>query len=298
MKKLIITGGSGLVGGHVAFKARAEWEVYATFQSNPFTISSVQSVLLRLEDKKSISEIIHRIQPDAVIHCAAWSDLEQCEQNRESAFQINTESTVALAEACVESGIRLIFTSSDMVFDGEQGNYVESDLPRPINIYGETKLLAEDKIRTICSNYVIVRVALVYGKPITRGNSFSEKILNCFREGKSVPLFTDQFRTPVWVQTLAEALLELVDHDYTGNIHIGGSERVDRYTFGLILAGIARHPSKLCQPIRMSDLPTTAPRPKDTSLNISLAKKILKTHFIDYREGLSLDYSVDKNEIS
>ena len=294
MKRLLITGGSGLVGGHVAAKARLSREVYATCQSNPLNMSSVQSVLMRLEDKNSISDIVHRIQPDAVIHCAAWSDLDRCEQDKERAFKINAESSAALAEACAGSGIRLIFTSSDMVFDGEQGNYAESDAPQPINVYGETKLLAEENIRSICSNHVIVRVALVYGKPITRGNSFSEKILSRFREGKSIPLFTDQFRTPVWVQTLAGALLELADHDYTGTLHIGGSEKVDRYTFGVYLAGIGQYPSKLCDPIRMSDLQTTAPRPKDTSLNISLAKKILKTLFTGYREGLSFDYSVDK----
>jgi dTDP-4-dehydrorhamnose reductase len=297
MNKLLITGGSGLVGGHVADRARVNWDVYATYQSNPFTMPSVQSVQLNLDDKKSISDIIRRIRPDVVIHCAAWSSLDQCEQNRKRAFQINTESTALLAELCAESGAWLIYTSSDMVFNGKQGNYTESDPLNPINVYGETKLSAEEKIRSTCSNYVIVRVALVYGKPVSRGNSFSEKILSRFHEGGTFSLFTDQFRTPVWVQTLADALLELADNHYTGVLHIGGSEKVDRFTFGLILAEIVRYPSKLCKPVRMSDFKTIALRPKDVSLNISLAKNILKIPFIDYRQGLLLDYSPDKNEI-
>ena len=297
MKKLLVTGGSGLIGGQVASKASGVWEVYATCRSNPVDLPSVQSVLLRLEDPNSIPKVIRQIRPDAVIHCAAWSDLDQCEHDRERAFQINAESTAVLAEVCAESNIRLIFTSSDMVFDGKKGNYAESDNPRPINVYGETKLLAEANIRSVCSNYVIVRVALVYGIPVIRGNSFSEKIVNRFREGKSVPLFTDQFRTPVWVQTLADALMELSGHDYAGTLHIGGSEKVDRYTFGLTLAEIGQFPLKLCRPVSMFDLPTTAPRPQDTSFNISLAKKMLKTPFTGFREGLSADYSTDKNEI-
>jgi dTDP-4-dehydrorhamnose reductase len=298
MKKLLVTGGSGLIGGQVAFKANEAWEVYATRRSNPVNLSSVQSVLLHLEDQNAIPKVIHRIRPDAVIHCAAWSDLDRCEQDKKRAFQINAENTAVLAEVCAESNIRLIFTSSDMVFDGEKGNYTESDIPRPINVYGETKLSAEEKIRSIGSNYVIVRVALVYGKPVTRGNSFSEKILNRFREGKSVPLFTDQFRTPVWVRTLADALIELAGHDYTGTLHIGGPEKTDRYVFGLALAEIAQYSSKLCEPVHMSDLKSIAPRPRDVSLNISLAQNILKTPFAGYRQGLLFDYSVRENEIS
>jgi dTDP-4-dehydrorhamnose reductase len=298
MKKLLVTGGSGLIGGHVASKASGVWEVYATCRSNPVDLSSVQSILLRLKDNDSILEVIRQIRPDVVIHCAAWSDLDRCEQDRKHAFQINAEGTAVLAKVCAESNIRLIFTSSDMVFDGKKGNYTESDNPRPINVYGETKLFAEENIRSVCSNYVIVRVALVYGKPAICGNSFSEKIVIQLRQGKSVPLFTDQFRTPVWVQTLADALVKLAGHDYVGTLHIGGSEKVDRYTFGLVLAEIGQYPSELCRPVSMFDLPTVAPRPQDTSFNISLAKKMLKIPFTSYRKGLSFDYSVEENEIS
>ncbi len=287
-----------MIGGHIASKANTAWEVYATCRSNPVDLSSVQSILLRLEDKDSIPKVIQQIRPDVVIHCAAWSDLDRCEQDRKHAFQINAEGTAVLAKVCAGSNIRLIFTSSDMVFDGKKGNYTESDPPQPINVYGETKLLAEEQIQSVCSNYVIVRVALVYGKPVIRGNSFSEKIVNQFREGKSVPLFTDQFRTPVWVRTLADALLELASHDYAGMLHIGGSEKVDRYTFGLVLAEIGQYPSELCRPVSMFDLPTVAPRPQDTSFKISLAKKMLKTPFTSYRQRLSFDYSVEENEIS
>jgi dTDP-4-dehydrorhamnose reductase len=241
--------------------------------------------------------VMDNVRPHVVIHCGAWSNLDQCEQQRESAFRINVEGTSVLADACAGSGVRLIFTSSDMVFDGERGNYDESDKTRPINFYGETKLLAEEKIQSICTDYVIVRVALVYGKPVTQGNSFSEKILSRFQKNTSMSLFRDQFRTPVWVQTVAEALLELADHSYSGVLHVAGSEKVDRYKFGLTLAEIRQYSSNLCKPVCMSELQTTAPRPKDVSLNISLAKQILKTCFIGYREGLAHDYAFNTNKM-
>lgn len=294
MRKLFITGGSGFVGGHVAEKAKSSWDVSATYQSHPFDMKSVQAVGLQLEDEDLISEVIRTVKPDTVIHCAAWSDLDRCEQNPEKAYQINVKGTNILAKICAESNIRLIFTSSDMVFDGEKGNYSESDQTMPINVYGKTKQMAEQEIQSICSDYVIVRVALVYGKPMVSGNSFSEKILARLREGKSMPLYVDQFRTPIWVQTLAQGLLELAENGFTGIIHIGGPERIDRYAFGLQLAEITKHSFKLCQSIRMSEMPTIAPRPKDASLNIRLARQILHSPFIDCRQGLEHDYAFHK----
>lgn len=295
MKKLFVTGGSGFVGGHVTEKARPNWDVSATYQSQPFNMESVQAIGLQMENVDSISYALRTVKPDVVIHCAAWSDLDRCEQNQGKAYQINVKATVTLAKMCAELNIRLIFTSSDMVFDGEKGNYTESDQTMPINVYGKMKLTAEKEIQSVCTNYVIARVALVYGKPIASGNSFSEKILAHLNKGEPVPLFIDQFRTPIWVQTLAQGLLELAESDFTGIIHLGGPERIDRYTFGLQLAEMTQHTFTLCQSIHMSEMPTIAPRPKDASLNIKLARKILSIPFMDCRQALAYDYAIHKD---
>jgi len=246
----------------------------------------VSGLVLDLENGDEIRDVVRRIRPDVIIHCAAWSDLDGCEKDRDRAFRINAEATGVIAETGSVLGCRLIYTSTDMVFDGEKGDYDESDPTGPINVYGESKLAGEERIEKFCSDYVVARVALIYGSPVTGCNSFSERILDRVRQGKVMPLFTDQYRTPILVQNLAKALLELAGTVFSGTIHLGGRERVDRYAFGLRLAELRGFPAKVLRPVSMSEIQTVASRPRDVSLDTSKAKRLLKTELLGYREGL------------
>jgi len=284
--RLLVTGGSGFLGGHLVCQASEEWDVWTTWKTHPVQLSGVRSVKLDISSEKAIQDLVKEIQPEIIIHTAAWSDLEKCEENSEQAFYINTTSTEIFAEESTKTGSRFIFISSDMVFDGHQGNYKETDTANPINIYGKTKLTAEKCIKAICSNYVIARSALIYGPPLTGSNSFSEKILHKISADKTMPLFTDQYRSPVLVQNLAEALLELSRSDFSGIIHLGGRERIDRYTFGKYLAEIKGFSLDLLKPVSMSTFKTKAHRPRDTSFDISKATDILDTRLLGVREGL------------
>ena len=286
MRRVLITGGGGFVGGHVATRAAKTWEVFATYRTSSFSFPGVTPVRVDLEDGDGVRRCIREIRPAVILHCAAWTDLDVCEKDRARAFSINTEATTTLAELGSELGCRFVYTSTDMVFDGRKGDYSESDVACPINAYGESKLAGEERVKAICSDSVVARVALVYGPPLTGSNSFSERILERVSRGEAVSLFTDQYRTPVFVQDLAKVLVELARMRWTGTIHLGGAERVDRYTFGLRLAEIKGFSEELFKPISMADLPTVAPRPRDVSLNISEAKTLLTTELSGYREGL------------
>lgn len=286
-KTLLITGVSGLVGGNAAVLSKSRFRTVAAYGKNAVSIPGVSPVPLDLEDGKAIRKLIQTVRPDAILHCAARSNMDDSESNRDETFRINADSVRIFAEACAETGIRLVFTSTDMVFDGEKGHYSETDAVNPISIYGESKCTAEEQIRSICPNHVIARVALVYGKPATGGVSFSGKILQTWREGKRATLFTDQYRTPIEVGNLAEALLELVDSALIGTLHLGGSERVDRYTFGLHLAELKGVSRDRILPIRMEELPSPAKRPRDASFDISKARSLLRTSLLGFREGLA-----------
>ena len=286
MKQLLITGGSGFLGGHLLAQAGDDWNVYTTYKSRPLSFDGATPASLDLAKEKEIQDLVEKVQPDVIIHTAAWSDLGGCERDHERAFHINTTATAILAELSSRLGCRLIYVSSDMVFDGEKGDYSESDDTRPINVYGKTKLAGEKFIKSVCSDYVIARSALIYGRPMTGSNSFSEKILVRVRSGEKMNLFTDQFRTPVLVQDLARALLELGDMTFTGTIHLGGQTKVDRYTFGLRLAELKDLPGNQLVPISMLDVTFDAPRPRDVSFDTSKAKKLLKTALSGYMEGL------------
>jgi len=285
-KRLLISGASGFVGGHIMAAARSEWDVWATYRTHPFTFPDVAILSLDLDDHDAIDEAVERIRPHAIVHCAAWSDLDGCQADPDTAYRVNAEASQRIAELASAAGCRLVYTSTDMVFDGERGMYNEQDQTHPINVYGETKLAGESCIRKACPDSVIARLALVYGKPVTGSNSFSEKALARLQAGQEMTLFTDQFRTPVLVNELAQALLELAVSDFSGLIHLGGSERIDRYAFGLRLAELRGLPATRLRPVSARDYPQAAPRPVDVSLDNTLARSLLKTQLSGCRKGL------------
>jgi dTDP-4-dehydrorhamnose reductase len=298
MKTLLVTGASGLVGGHAAVRASGRFWVWAAYGSHPVSFPNVQSIALDLSDERSIRSVFERVRPDILIHCAAWSKLDECERNPRQSQKINVTATQILAELCAESGVpdrsefqdksgcRMIFTSSDMVFDGNRGNYSESDEPNPIQLYGRQKLEAERKIARVLKYHAIARLALVYGKSLNGGRSFSGEIVEKLERGDGVTLFTDQFRTPILVQNAADGLVELAEHAFTGIVHLGGPERISRFEFGAKLVEARGLPKSLIQPRLMAEIPSDAPRPKDVSLDTSLARRTLSIRFVGVDEGV------------
>jgi dTDP-4-dehydrorhamnose reductase len=285
-KRLLITGASGLVGGHVAREAALTWEVHGTCRNHCVSWPGIRMYGLLLEDEQRVLSLVREVRPDVIIHAAAWTDVDACSRQPELAIAVNTSATAVLAGEAAALGARLIYLSSDMVFDGNKGLYDESDRPNPLNLYGQTKLDGEKAVLS-SRNSVVARVALVYGKPVALGNSFSEKMLEEWKRGESVSLFTDQFRSPVWVNDLARALLELAGHEFCGLVHLGGSVRIDRYTFGLALAEKYGFSPNLLRPVSLSGLKNTARRPRDVSFSISRAKALLKSSLSGYNEGIS-----------
>lgn len=286
---LLVTGGTGFLGGHILAQAKTQWQVVATFRTRHPETEDVVWVQMDLEKIDKIPQILDPLRPQAIIHTAGMTKVDTCEIEREKAYQINIIATEKIAEWCRKRNAKLVFVSSDMVFDGEKGNYREEDPTHPLNWYGETKVMAETRVFSIHPNSVCARSALIYGKPKLWGTSFSNEILQKLFRGEKVKLFIDQFRTPIYVGNLAHALLELAENSLTGIFHLGGPERLDRYTFGLQLAESSGLSPDLISPISMNELPAIAPRPKDASLNISKARELLKTQFLGIQEGLALD---------
>jgi len=291
MKKIIVTGSSGFVGGVTASLASQNFAVTGTFFSHPFSIPGVQSVKLDILNSSDVKDLISTIKPYAIIHCAAQANLDVCESDSDYAEQINVHAVEIISEAAKKSGSRVVFTSSDMVYSGEAGNYRETDPAEPINFYGNTKKRAENILSDLLPDLsVSARVALVYGHPVTNAESFSEKIIISLKQGQQVKLFRDQFRTPVHVRYLAKSLIELIQNDFAGIINIGGSRRIDRYSFGLKLARILNLDKNLMLPVLMKDIPMRAPRPVDTSLDISLAGTVIEANPEDVDSGLEQAY--------
>ncbi|MBN2414924.1 NAD(P)-dependent oxidoreductase [bacterium] len=288
MRKLLITGGSGFVGAHIAKEAVSSWDTAAAFYSHPFTAAGISAYKADFGKESEIEHLIELTQPDAVIHAAAESNLDVCERSPGLAHHLNAVSAEILAELSVRYGFRLVFVSSDMVFDGAQGGYGEQDEANPVNVYGRSKLTGERFIQAVARDYVIARAALVYGKPLqSHSRSFSSEVVRRVSGGETMPLFTDQFRSPVHVVDLARALIDLAGGRFQGVIHLGGAERTDRYTFGLRLAAAEHLDPALMRPVSMYTVSFDAPRPVDVSFNTALSAHVLGRQLPGYREVLT-----------
>ncbi|MBN1779552.1 SDR family oxidoreductase [bacterium] len=293
MKRLLLTGASGFVGSEIIRLGSVNWEIHGTWNHHPVTMKGCRAHEMALDDEPDIVRVFDQVKPHAVIHAAAWTDVDGCEKEPDRAHRINAGASAVIASKAAETGARLIYVSSDMVFDGTRGNYSESDAAIPVNVYGKTKLAGEHAVMDLVPDALIARSALIYGHSPGHGNSFTLRMLENFRSGKPMSLFTDQIRSPVWVTDLAGALLELADNKLAGILHLGSPLHMDRYTFGCLLAEAAGFSTDLCRPVRMSDIRLTAPRPRNVSFCTEKVKKYLKTGFMDCRSGIEAMFRND-----
>ncbi|MEA5593475.1 NAD(P)-dependent oxidoreductase [Rivularia sp. UHCC 0363] len=270
MKKLLITGASGFLGWHLCQLANIEWEVYGTYFSHRLEIPGVKLVKIDLTNFAELKRVFQEIQPFSVIHTAAQSQPNYCQIHVEESRLINVTVSLNLAELCAENSIPYVFTSTDLVFDGLKGFYKETDSVNPVNIYGEHKVIAEIGILERYPQATICRMPLMFGNATPTASSFLQSFIKTLQEGKELKLFVDEFRTPVNGKTAAEGLL-LALEQVSGIIHLGGTQRISRYDFGLLLAEIFEIPAAKIQVSRQQDVKMAAPRPSDVSLDSSKA---------------------------
>lgn len=281
--KLLITGGSGLLGNRIAEIALARGDaVYCGYAHNEPVIGS--PVRFDLADERGISDLLDRLRPDAIVHSAALTDVDRCERERELAYKLNVEGTRAIAQACQDVGAFLVYISTDYVFDGVRGMYREEELTNPISYYGTSKLLGEQFCRGC-----IARTCVIYGsRPASGKINFALWLIDSLRSGRQVSVVTDQFITPTLNTNLAGMVLEAADRGLSGIYHMAGATRISRYDFALQVADIFGLNADLILPSRMADLPWIARRPMDSSLDTSKASKMLATKPLGLAKSLQI----------
>ena len=270
MKKLLVTGASGFLGWNLCQQA-ANWEVHGTYFSHQITIPGVSLYKLDLTDFTALDRLFKTINPDAVIHTAAASKPNFCQTNRDAAFAINVTAAVNVARLCGERNLPLAFTSTDLVFDGQNPLYKEEDSICPINYYGEQKAIAEQKMSTVYPAIAICRMPLMFGAPSPVASSFLQGMIGNLQAGKEINLFTDEYRTPASARAASQGLLLAIEKQVQGILHLGGKDRISRYDFGLLLADVLSLPTNNVKPGKQADVEMVAPRSPDTSLDSSKA---------------------------
>lgn len=274
--RVLVTGGTGLLGWWVARKLRERgYKVYATYHVlEPSELEDVEWVMMDLSDPGSVREALELARPDAVVHSAAYTDVDGCERDRERAYRVNYLGTRALAWVARRLGTHVVYVSTDYVFDGERGMYREEDTPAPVNYYGFTKLLGEVAVKSILEGMgCIVRVSGLYGCSPTGKRNFGIGALEALLDGREVRAFHDQYLSPTYVPRLAESIAMLVERGMTGVIHVAG-ERLSRYQFALLLAEELGADRGLVKPVPMSSVRLVARRPRDSSLDTTRAARM------------------------
>lgn len=282
-ERLLVTGASGLLGNKTVKIAEGKFNVVALHNTKPMSPSSLK---LDITDQKMVSELFKHHRPRAVIHTASETNVDKCETQKEHAWKTNVEGTRNVAKACNEAHAKLVYISTDYVFDGEKGNYNEEDKPTPISYYGLTKLEGENQVIENCRDYAILRTSVIYGWHPWKQN-FATWVINQLRQEKNITVVGDHYNTPTLADNLAEMSIEIVQKDFKGMYHASGSERISRYEFAVQIAKTFQLNPNLIRPIKMKELTAwIAKRPKDSSLNTDKIRKQLKTKPLNITEGL------------
>lgn len=273
-KKILITGISGFIGHHFIAKNHPNRQLFGTYLQNSVQFSDIPCYPLNITDTEAFVALLEEIQPDTVIHLAALSNPNYCENHPEKCKEINSSATFHLITACQERDIHFIFASTDLVFDGKKAPYTEKEAANGIMTYGIDKAKTEHLAELMYPNKVtIARLPLQYGWCDTAPNFLTDWTRE-LKSGNNIKAFTDEYRTAAWAGDVVDGLLLLADQEQRGIWHLGGPERQSRYDFAVELAKVLEVDPALVIPVLQKDINMAAARPADVSLNSKKATRI------------------------
>ncbi len=249
-----------------------EYDVLATGRDDKPRYSGGTGGYVPLDvcDYDSVKRIFADFTPGVVINCAAMTGVDDCETDRDDCWQVNVDAVEHLARCCLANGTRLVQLSTDFIFDGENGPYREDDRPTPVNFYGKSKLAAENFVRGAgLDRWSIVRTVLVYGtgEDLGRSNVVLWE-LGELSNGRPIQVVTDQFRTPTYVDDLANGVERVVRFNKSGVFHVSGRELVSIYEFANTVADVFELDASLIKPVDRSSFTQKAVRPPRTGFII------------------------------
>lgn len=288
VSKLLIFGGNGFVGRNLATLALEQgWQVAVADLTAFPGEAGAEGFAVDITRPETVELAFETACPDVVVNVAALADIDRAERDRDLAWNINVDGARWIAQSCARAGVPHVFFSSDAVFDGVQGPYTEDDLPNPVNFYGVTKAEAEKVVLSIHPGAAVIRISLVLGLPRTTGNSFLAGLKAKLDEGKEVICPTDEIRTPVDVHTLSACVLELAGSQFSGLLHIGCTESIDRCTLAQRLASEMGYDRVLIKAqVDQGKQRGRALRHKNGVLDVSKARRILNTPLLSLNETI------------
>jgi dTDP-4-dehydrorhamnose reductase len=272
--RIVVTGASGQLGSYLVDRLKTgsheidAWTGATTLGSDGITLRPVE-----LTDRVAVLRALADADPDAIIHAAAISSAEAARRDRVKSQAVNVEATRLLANWAAEHDRRLVYTSTDLVFDGRQSWYKEDDPANAVLVYGQTKHAAE-RFVVAAPRGLVARLSLLYGPSRSRRQGFFDRVLASLRAGSPQAFFTDEYRTPLDYATAANLLVRLTESETSGTIHLGGPERLSRFELMSRAATALAIDPVLVLPNRRADVDSPEPRPADVSLDSSRLQRV------------------------
>lgn len=285
--KVLFTGITGLLGRYFITRKLEGYEVFGVYNSNSL---EPEKNLFRADitDKSEISEILKRINPQVIVHAASIGSVDYCETHKDEAYKVNVEGTKNIVDSCLKLGSKMIFTSSNAVYDGNNPPYNEESDLNPLDIYGKTKVEGEKLIEKSGISYNILRLMTMYGWPQKGGRANPVTwIIEELGSKRPIKVVDDIYNNHLYAGQAADTIWQIIDkRKEKKTYNIAGEECISRYDLALKVAKVFKLDASLIKPVPNSYFNNIAPRPKNTCFNIQKMKKELGINPLSLEEGL------------
>lgn len=264
------------------------------FKKNSYRIKTHTADYL---DLNKLKKICYEIKPEVIINCAAYTDVDGCEDNHKLASELNTDLVEYLSSISRVIEAHLITFSTDYIFDGKKGPYDEDAYPNPLSYYGKTKHAAENIIRTGLDKHTIIRTNVVFGASSYEKTNFISWLVSNFKEEKEFKVITGQYCNPTITDDLAQAVLKIILKKRYGIYNVGGASWLNRYEISQKVAKVFGFDPELAVPVNSNTLKQKAQRPEKGGLIILKAETDLNCKFANMESGLfSLKFQMQEEQ--
>jgi len=290
-KKIFLTGGSGLLGTRL-IELLARRYTIASFDRNgvPDSIKTLcQEFTGDLTKKEDVAQAVLSFKPEIIIHAAAMTDVDGCEENKDLAYQVNVEGTKNIVDEAVRLSCHLIYISTDFVFDGKKGSYSENDTPNPVDYYGQTKYEGEGVVSKAKTQSLIIRIAYPYRAHFEKTDKI-RWMLPKLQNSEEITAVSDQYGTPTFIDDIVSVLDTMIEKKVTGLYHVVGATRASWFEVAQAVCRVFGFDEKLVKPMRYADFiagKKRAPRPYDSSLSIEKLRHDLGLSMSTLEEGIT-----------
>ncbi len=293
--RILITGSNGFLGQHLTdFLSQKGFTVYALSRGNNQNriTTGLNYHTVNLTDKAQVLNALEQIRPTVIIHNAAMSKPDVCDADKEACTIQNVEATDYLLKASTPLNPYFLYVSTDFVF-GENGPHSESEIPAPLNYYGQTKLMAEELVRSSGLQYSIMRPVFIYGPAYENMRpTFLHWVRNSLMQNKKIKVVDDQQRTPTYVYDICKGILAMIEKKVIGDFHLAGKDILSPYQMAVSVAEISKLDSNLIEAATSQTFPEPVIRAKKSGLKIDKAKEILGYEPISFEEGIRLSFDL------